>query len=104
LSYNDLINFLEQHLFACGIKQLTGFDCPGCGMQRAFIALLKGDLPASFAANPAMLPFLLTLVFTLLHLRFRFRHGAQVVLVLYCLCVSLMIVNYVCRSPLLRYL
>lgn len=35
----------------CGIKALTGFDCPGCGSQRAFQALLRGDLAAAWGYN-----------------------------------------------------
>ena len=28
----------------CPVKLLTGYDCPGCGFQRAFHALLHGNL------------------------------------------------------------
>lgn len=35
----------------CGIKALTGFDCPGCGSQRAFQALLRGDFMAAWGYN-----------------------------------------------------
>lgn len=36
----------------CPFKMLTGIDCPGCGGTRAFIALLHGDIIASFKFNP----------------------------------------------------
>lgn len=35
----------------CGIKALTGYVCPGCGSQRAFQALLHGDLSAAWGYN-----------------------------------------------------
>lgn len=35
----------------CGIKNLTGFDCPGCGSQRAFQALLHGDFASAWGYN-----------------------------------------------------
>lgn len=35
----------------CPFRQLTGFDCPGCGSQRAVHHLLHLDIPAAFAEN-----------------------------------------------------
>lgn len=32
---------------------VTGFPCPGCGMTRAVLYLLKGQLKRSWALNPA---------------------------------------------------
>lgn len=36
----------------CFIKVSTGFKCPGCGITRASIAVLHGDIKTSFAYNP----------------------------------------------------
>ena len=36
----------------CMFKVLTGWDCPGCGSQRAFHAILHGDFPAAWHFNP----------------------------------------------------
>lgn len=46
----------------CPFKLLTGYDCPGCGSQRAIHGLLTGDFAAAWRANPlfvAALPYLL---------------------------------------------
>ncbi|CAN5811730.1 hypothetical protein BH11BAC7_BH11BAC7_30240 [soil metagenome] len=74
------IDWLEHHLLACPYKSLTGIDCPGCGMQRAFIALLRGDLSESFSIYPALLPILFTLLLLMLHLKFRFKNGAVILM------------------------
>lgn len=42
----------------CPFKWATGYDCPGCGSQRAFRALLSGDLPEAWSYN-RFLPFAL---------------------------------------------
>ncbi|MCF0219296.1 MAG: DUF2752 domain-containing protein [Muribaculaceae bacterium] len=39
----------------CPVKTLTGYDCPGCGSQRALHALFNGDLSAAWGANPMVL-------------------------------------------------
>jgi hypothetical protein len=38
----------------CGIRALTGFPCVSCGATRCFAALLRGNLTAALAANPAV--------------------------------------------------
>jgi hypothetical protein len=53
------INWLQNHLLPCPFKYLTGIDCPGCGFQRAVIALLRGDLHQSFKLYPPAIPLLL---------------------------------------------
>ena len=35
----------------CPVKLLTGYSCPGCGVQRAFHALLHGNLGQALAYN-----------------------------------------------------
>lgn len=39
----------------CVFRTLTGWDCPGCGSQRAIHALLHGDLSAAWHYNAALL-------------------------------------------------
>ena len=38
----------------CTFKALTGWDCPGCGSQRAFHALLHGRVGEAWRMNPAL--------------------------------------------------
>ena len=49
----------------CPVAFFTGFPCPGCGLSRAGVSLLQGDLPAAFAASPlspVVVPFFVLLV------------------------------------------
>lgn len=50
-----LLYFLFHGLFGafCPSLLITGFPCPGCGMTRAVIFLLKGQFARSWALNPA---------------------------------------------------
>jgi hypothetical protein len=38
---------------ACLVRELTGWPCPGCGVTTSLLALGRGDIVASWAANPA---------------------------------------------------
>ena len=36
----------------CPIKFITGISCAGCGMSRAWLSLLRGDISAAFFYHP----------------------------------------------------
>ena len=40
----------------CAVKALTGVDCPGCGMTRAFLLIGHGRLSEATAAHPLAVP------------------------------------------------
>ncbi len=84
-------------MMPCFYKQISGLDCPGCGMQRSFIELLKGDLTASFKMYPALIPVLLTLSLTAAHLFFKFKNGAAVVKYSFIVTISIVVISYIIK-------
>jgi len=47
----------EQPIFPrCPFLLLTGYECPGCGSQRAIHSLLHFDFKAAFRSNALMVP------------------------------------------------
>jgi hypothetical protein len=36
----------------CPFKALTGIPCPGCGMTRAILSIIKGDFHGAIGYNP----------------------------------------------------
>lgn len=52
---------LEKYMIPCLSKLLFGVECLGCGFQRAFLLLLKGDFIAAFKMYPAIYSTLLFL-------------------------------------------
>ena len=91
--FEKLIFWLESHLFLCPYKTYFDIDCMGCGMQRSFIALLKGNLSESFYLYPALIPLLLMLVFLPLHLVFKFKHGANLLKYFFILNIGIVVVS-----------
>ncbi len=39
-------------LWSCPLRALAGIPCPGCGLTRALVAALRGDLAASLRFHP----------------------------------------------------
>lgn len=91
---NDLINWIENHSQACFFKKFFGFECPGCGMQRAFIELLKGNLHESIMLYPPLLPILFLFTFFIVHLIFRIKYGAEILKYAFSFTVIIVFVNY----------
>ncbi len=51
----------------CSFKVITGWDCPGCGTQRAVHAMLHGQFAEAWAYNPLFIleiPLLIMLFIT----------------------------------------
>ena len=92
---HGLIHWLESHLLACPFKKLTGLDCPGCGLQRSIVSLLKGDVVASIKFYPPTFSILVLLIFGVLHLKFDFKNGALMIKTLYILTTVIIIINYI---------
>ena len=47
----------------CPVYLLTGYQCPGCGSQRAFYHLFNGDIITAFRYNPLfmlLVPYVLS--------------------------------------------
>lgn len=77
--YGDMLHWVEGHLLTCPSKKYLHLECPGCGLQRSLISLLKADLPTSFRLYPATIPLLAMVLFTVAHLKFKFSHGALII-------------------------
>lgn len=84
-------------MMPCFYKQISGIDCPGCGMQRSFIDFLHGDFIASFKMYPALLPVLFTLGLTAAHLYFKFKNGAVFIKYSFIFTISIITISYIIK-------
>ncbi|MCB2220498.1 MAG: DUF2752 domain-containing protein [Bacteroidetes bacterium] len=93
----QLIEWLEAHQLPCYYKKFLGIECLGCGMQTAFILLLKGEIIESLKVYPALLPILFMLIYLVLHLIIKFRNGARVLKISFIFTLSIMVVSYILK-------
>jgi hypothetical protein len=90
-----LISWLEAHQLPCFYKHSIGIECMGCGMQTAFILLLKGEFIESLKTYPALLPTIFLILFLMLHLLFKFKYGASILKFTFIGTVSIMVISYI---------
>lgn len=93
----NLADWLEHHLLSCPYKSIFGIDCPGCGMQRSFVALLRGEFRESFLLYPALLPVMFTLLLTFVHISFKLKDGARYIKYSFIITIGIVVGNYVLR-------
>ena len=91
----SILHWLDGHQLPCPIKHFLKVECPGCGIQRSFIALLRGDIPASFHFHPATIPLILLLVFSLAHILFKRKKGGRVIIYSYIFITLIILTNFV---------
>ncbi|MDY6801006.1 MAG: DUF2752 domain-containing protein [Bacteroidota bacterium] len=90
-----LIQWLESRMQSCFYKKYFGVECPGCGMQRAFIELLKGNFTESLMLFPALIPTIIMVIYLILHLIFKFAKGAQVLKIMFIINTSIVVLSYI---------
>ncbi|NCO55144.1 MAG: hypothetical protein COZ21_08685 [Bacteroidetes bacterium CG_4_10_14_3_um_filter_31_20] len=95
--YTDFVDWLESHTGSCFYKNIFGVECPGCGMQRSIIELLKGNFVESFLLYPALYPLIFTLILLFLHIIFRFKNGALILKISFIFTVLIMIISYIIK-------
>ena len=81
-------------LLPCLNKSLFGIDCLGCGIQRAFILVIKGDFIEAFKMYPAIYTLLLFGIFLILNYKRKFKHSKRIILTLATINVLIIVISY----------
>lgn len=81
-------------MLECHWKTTLGIECPGCGFQRSVDLLFHGDFVGSIQLFPATMPLIATLLFTILHLQFKYRHGPKIIISLFSITAGLMLLSF----------
>lgn len=89
-----MLEWLQNNAPGCMFKSLFGIDCPGCGMTRAFFALIRGDFAESIVYNPALIPFLITITAVLFQLKIKHPKGGVFVMWLFIITSLIAMINF----------
>lgn len=92
-----IVQWLERNMLPCPYKHYSGIDCPGCGMQRSVIELLKGNILDSIFAYPPLIPIIFLFLFLFAHLKYKFNNGANIIKYLFIFVVIIIVINFVIK-------
>tara|TARA_R110002124_G_scaffold83048_1_gene217689 strand:- start:3730 stop:4017 length:288 start_codon:yes stop_codon:yes gene_type:complete len=87
----------EDYMIPCLNKKLFGVECLGCGFQRAFLFLLKGDFVEAFKMYPAIYTLLILGVFALLNWKYKFKNSRKIILTLAILNILIIVISYIIK-------
>ncbi|MFZ4056783.1 MAG: DUF2752 domain-containing protein [Ferruginibacter sp.] len=90
-----MASWLQNNQLACPVKKYAHIPCPGCGFQRSLAALFQGKFLESLHLHPALIPILLLLLFTCLHIIFKFKQGPKIIVNGYIFIAILIVCNYI---------
>lgn len=92
---------MEEYMLPCMFKSAFGFDCIGCGIQRAIVLVFKGNFTEAFHMFPAVFTTLLFFMSLALHL-FDKKHTYHKIVILLAITNALiMIISYVYKMRFL---
>lgn len=81
-------------MLPCLNKLVFGFECMGCGGQRAAVLLVKGEFSAAFFMYPPIYSLIVLFGFLVLNFFVTFKYGKQVMGLLVIANVLILIASY----------
>lgn len=91
----EIVVSIEDYMLPCLTKQLLGFDCLGCGSQRALSLLFHGEFISAFNMYPAI--YTLIPLFLIIGFNFflKFKNANKIINVLAIISVSIIVISYI---------
>ncbi len=86
---------MEEYMLPCLFKKLFGIDCLGCGFQRAFVMLCKGEFANAFDMFPAIYTSILFFIILGLHLTDKSRNYYRWVIGIAIVNAIIMVISYI---------
>ena len=87
----------EDYMIPCLNKQLFGFDCLGCGLQRSVAFLLQGDFLEAFKVYPAIYTLIPLFVIIFINIFYKFKLFNKLINILAITSVVIIIFNYILK-------
>lgn len=81
----------------CIFKSIIGMPCPGCGLTRAWISFIKGDISKAFYWHPLFLMIPILSILIVLYFKGSFTRYRRYILIAIIIIIILYLVIYIAR-------
>lgn len=87
-------------MLPCLTKTFFGFECPGCGTQRALYFLFNGELLMAFKMYPAIYTLIPLFLVIGINIFFKFKYATKIISVLAITSAIIIIISYIYKLTL----
>lgn len=87
----------EDYMIPCLNKQLFGFECFGCGLQRSVSLLFQGEFVAAFKMYPAIYTLIPLFLLIVISFFYKFKNANKLINILALISVAVIIINYIIK-------
>ncbi len=87
----------EDYMIPCLNKQLFGFECLGCGLQRSVAFLLRGEFVEAFKVYPAIYTLIPLFLIIFINFFYKFKFSNKLINILAITSVVIIIFNYILK-------
>jgi len=87
-------------MLPCLTKTFFGFECPGCGAQRALYFLFNGELLMAFKMYPAIYTLIPLFLVIGINIFFKFKYATKIISVLAITSAMIIIISYIYKLTL----
>ncbi|WP_258691431.1 DUF2752 domain-containing protein [Tenacibaculum aquimarinum] len=88
---------IQDYLLPCLNKKFLGIDCPGCGIQRSIVHLVKGEFAEAFQLYPAIFTLVFLFTFILINKKLKLKHASKIIFTLAIINVLIISISYIIK-------
>lgn len=89
---------LDDYMIPCLNKKLFGFECMGCGLQRALSLMLHGDFIGAFYMYPAIYILIPLAIAIITSFFFKFKYSNKIINGLAIASISIIIISFIIKK------
>ena len=89
---------LDNYMIPCLSKTLFGFECMGCGFQRALLLIWRGQFIEAFYMYAAIYPLFFLLAYLILTRFYKFKHYSKGINLLSIISIATIIISYTIKQ------
>ena len=87
----------EDYMIPCLNKKLFGFECLGCGLQRAVSLLIDGEFYDAFKMYPAIYTLIPLFILIGINFFYKFKNANRIINVLAIVSVITIVLSYIIK-------
>ncbi len=92
-----MVSLITLPKLSCKIKEKTGIECPGCGIQRSIELLVNGEFLESIKMYPGLFPLIATFMILIFHIFKGNNRSLQILKISFIFTLLIISISYILK-------